>query len=34
VSQINGMAERFHGRLGQILHSHHFNSAEDLQKTL
>lgn len=28
------MVERFNRRLGQVLHSHHFNSAEELQKTL
>ncbi|CAB5682767.1 Uncharacterised protein [Comamonas aquatica] len=28
------MVERFNGRLSQVLRSHHFNSAEDLEKTL
>ena len=28
------MVERFNGRLSQVLRSHHFNSAEDLGKTL
>jgi transposase InsO family protein len=28
------MVERFNGRLEQVLRSHHFNSAEDLQSTL
>ncbi|WP_260674359.1 IS481 family transposase [Comamonas aquatica] len=32
--QTNGMIERFNGRLSQVLRSHHFNSAEDLGKTL
>lgn len=32
--QTNGMVERFNGRLEQVLNSHHFDSAEDLEKTL
>jgi len=32
--QTNGMVERFNGRLAQVLRSHHFNSADDLEKTL
>ena len=32
--QTNGMVERFNGRLSQVLRSHHFNSSEDLEKTL
>ena len=28
------MVERFNGRLEQVLRSHHFNSADDLEKTL
>ena len=32
--KTNGMVERFNGRLEQVLRSHHFNSAEDLEKTL
>ena len=32
--KTNGMVERFNGRLSQVLRSHHFNSAEDLEKTL
>ena len=32
--QTNGMVERFNGRLSQVLRSHHFNSADDLEKTL
>ena len=32
--QTNSMVERFNGRLSQVLRSHHFNSAEDLHKTL
>ena len=32
--QTNGMVERFNGRIAQVLRSHHFNSADDLEKTL
>ena len=32
--KTNGTVERFNGRLEQVLRSHHFNSAEDLEKTL
>jgi len=32
--KTNGMVERFNGRLEQVLRSHHFNSAQDLEKTL
>lgn len=32
--QTNGMVERFNGRIEQVLRSHHFNSSEDLEKTL
>ena len=32
--QTNGMVERFNGRLEQVLRSHHFSSADDLQSTL
>ena len=32
--QTNGMVERFNGRLEQVLRSHHFNSAHDLEQTL
>ena len=32
--QTNGMVERFNGRLAQVLRTHHFNSADDLHKTL
>jgi transposase InsO family protein len=32
--KTNGMVERFNGRLAQVLRSHHFNNAEDLEKTL
>ncbi|TXK26216.1 transposase [Ottowia sp. GY511] len=28
------MVERFNGRLSQVLRPHHFNGAEDLEKTL
>ncbi len=31
--QTNGMVERFNGRIADILTTHHFNSAEDLQTT-
>jgi hypothetical protein len=34
TQQTNGMVERFNGRLSQVLRSHHFNSAEDLDKAL
>ncbi len=30
----HGMVERFNGRLSQVLRSHHFNSADDLEQTL
>lgn len=32
--QTNGMVERFNGRLSQVLKSHRFDSAHDLQTTL
>ncbi len=32
--QTNGMVERFNGRLSQVLRSHRFHSADDLEKTL
>lgn len=32
--QTNGMVERFNGRLAQVLKSHRFNSAHDLETTL
>ena len=32
--QTNGMVERFNGRIADILKTHHFNSAEDLEQTL
>mgnify|MGYP003492885125 FL=1 len=32
--QTNGMVERFNGRLAQVLRSHHFNSAHDIETTL
>jgi transposase InsO family protein len=32
--RTNGMVERFNGRLAQILRTHHFDSAADLQTTL
>lgn len=31
--QTRGMVERFNGQLSQVLRSHHFDSAEDLEKT-
>ena len=32
--QTNGMVERFNGRIAQVLRTHHFNSALDLETTL
>jgi hypothetical protein len=32
--QINGMVERFSGRIEEVLQSHHFHSTEDLETTL
>ena len=32
--QTNGMVERFNGRIAQVLNTHHFHSAEDLEQTL
>lgn len=32
--QTNGMVERFNGRLAEVIRSHHFDSADDLEKTL
>ena len=32
--KTNGMVERINGSLSQVLRSHHFNSAEDLEKML
>ena len=32
--QTNGRVERFNGRLEQVLRTHHFNGAEDLEQTL
>lgn len=32
--QTNGMVERFNGRLAQVLRTHRFNSAHDLETTL
>lgn len=32
--QTNGMVERFNGRIAEVLATHHFNSAEDLETTL
>jgi transposase InsO family protein len=32
--QTNGMVERFNGRLAQVIRSHHFNSAHDIETTL
>lgn len=32
--QTNGMVERFNGRIADILKTHHFHSAENLQTTL
>ena len=32
--QTNGMVERFNGRLAEVIASHHFRSAEDLETTI
>ena len=32
--QTNGMVERFNGRISEVLKTHHFNSADDLERTL
>ncbi|VAW04829.1 Mobile element protein [hydrothermal vent metagenome] len=32
--QTNGMAERFNGRIKDVLQSHHFRSGEELEATL
>jgi len=32
--QTNGMAERFNGRIEDVLQSHHFRSGEELETTL
>lgn len=32
--QTNGMVERFNGRIAEVLHTHHFNSTQDLATTL
>jgi transposase InsO family protein len=32
--RTNGMVERFDGRIGEVLQSHHFRSGEDLETTL
>jgi transposase InsO family protein len=32
--QTNGMVERFNGRLSEVIASHHFNGADDLETTL
>ena len=32
--KINGMVERFNGRIGDVLKTHHFHSGEDLEHTL
>ena len=34
VRRINGMVERFNGRIEDVLQSHHFNSREELEQTL
>jgi hypothetical protein len=33
ATRLDGMVERFNGRLEQVLQTHRFNSAEDLSKT-
>ena len=32
--QTNGMVERFNGRISDVLKTHRFNSAQDLEQTL
>ena len=32
--RTNGMVERFNGRIADVLKTHRFNSAEDLEQTL
>ena len=32
--QTNGMVERFNGRIADVLKTHHFDSAQDLEQTL
>ena len=32
--RTNGMVERFNGRIADVLKTHHFNSSDDLEKTL
>ena len=32
--KTNGMVERFNGRISDVLNTHHFDSAEDLEQTL
>ena len=32
--QTNGMVERFNGRIGDVLNTHHFNSGQDMRQTL
>jgi len=34
ISPTNGMAERFDGRIEEVLQSHHFRSGGDLETTL
>ena len=34
TSRTNGMVERFNGRIADVLKTHCFNSAEDLEQTL
>ena len=34
TAQTNGMVERFNGRIADVLKTHRFNSAEDLEQTL
>ena len=32
--QTNGMVERFNGRIGDVLNTHHFNSGQELEETI
>lgn len=34
TAQTNGMVERFNGSIADVLKTHRFNSAEDLEQTL
>lgn len=34
AESVNGMIERFNGRISDVLKTHHFSSALDLEQTL